>query len=133
MPNEIHFVIIGEADQGFKQLLIDPDDIHHVATEYGQISFDYCTDIHDYIRDRFDGTNPSLNPKVIGSAKDILATLQSDLEELKKGVPFEDLMDVCWLDRSKDYTPILEGIEKLIKELQEINTDPTQQIILYWW
>ena len=33
MPNEINFVIIGEADQGFKQLLIDPDDIHHVATE----------------------------------------------------------------------------------------------------
>lgn len=133
MPNEIHFIIIGEADQGFKQLLIDPDDIHHIATEYAQIDFDYNTGFHDYVRDRLDRFNRRRNPRVLGLASEVLKTIQSDLEELKKGVPFEDLMEVTYLNRSKDYTPILEGIEKLVKELQEINTDPTQQIILYWW
>ena len=133
MPNEIHFVIIGEADQGFKQLLIDPDDIRHIATEYEQIDFDYNTGLRDYVRDRFDRFNRRRNPRVLGLASEVLKTIQSDLEELKKGVPFEDLMEVTYLNRSKDYTPILEGIEKFVKVLQEINTDPTQQIILYWW
>lgn len=133
MPNEIRLIIIGEKDKGFKELLADPDDYHYVQVECEQINFDYYTDLHDYVRDRFDGVNRCQNPRTIGLANEVLKTLQSDLEELKKGVPFEDFMEVTFLDRSKDYTPILEGIEKLIKELQEINTDPTQQIILYWW
>lgn len=133
MPNEIRFIIIGETDQGYKELMEDPDMIHHVAAQYGTIDFDRSTDIHDYIRDRFDGINQCLNPNKLGLLSEVLKTLRSDLEELKKGVPFEDLMDVTWLNRSVDYQPILLGIESAIEMLEVFNDDHTQQIILYWW
>ena len=133
MPTEIHIVIVNNKQSQYTTLKSDLEGLHSIkGLQYETHPFDKGTDFHDYLRDRFDGHNPSMWPKDLGKIVTVLDTLEKDADQLEKGVALEDLMSLTYLNRSKNYNDILTGIYSLIDDLKAIS-DPDNQIVFLYW